>query len=32
VRLRNTTIRKLFVPLLLLIALEMILRGIGFRL
>jgi uncharacterized membrane protein YfcA len=32
VRLRNTTIRKLFVPLLLLIALEMILRGVGVRL
>jgi uncharacterized membrane protein YfcA len=31
VRLRNTTLRKLFVPLLLLIALEMVLRGLGVR-
>ena len=29
VRLRNQTLRKLFVPLLLIIALEMILRGLG---
>ncbi len=29
VRLRNQTLRKLFVPLLLIIALEMILRGVG---
>lgn len=31
VRLRNTTLRKLFVPVMLLIALEMILRGLGVR-
>ena len=31
VRLKNATLRKLFVPLLLIIALEMILRGFGVR-
>ncbi len=30
-RLRNATLRKLFVPLLLVIALEMLLRGLGVR-
>ncbi len=31
VRVRNTTIRKVFVPILVLIAIEMILRGFGVR-
>ncbi|MCL4545915.1 MAG: sulfite exporter TauE/SafE family protein [Chloroflexi bacterium] len=31
VRVRNTTIRKVFVPLLVIIAIEMILRGFGVR-
>ncbi|MDE1838232.1 MAG: sulfite exporter TauE/SafE family protein, partial [Euryarchaeota archaeon] len=31
VRMRNTTLRALFVPILLLIAVEMILRGFGVR-
>lgn len=29
VRVRNTTIRKVFVPVLVIIALQMILRGVG---
>jgi uncharacterized protein len=29
VKMRNATLRKIFVPLLLLIAVEMILRGLG---